>query len=74
MCEFWEELKEEGRKEGIEQGRKEAETRIAQAKAESTAIKKAFRMILDGLSADKIVEYTDLPREEVDELIAIVAH
>ena len=52
----------------------EAKAQTAEAKAKNAALKKAFRMIMDGLSAEKIVEYTDLPRDEVDELIAIAAH
>ncbi len=105
VCEFWEELKEEGRKEGRIEAEKrlaeaktqaaeaktqaaeaktqaaeaktqaaEAKAQTAEAKAKNAALKKAFRMIMDGLSAEKIVEYTDLPRDEVDELIAIAAH
>ena len=111
MCDFWEELLEEGRAEakaeaetkiaaaeaarneaearakaGIEAARAEAEARAeveAKAKAEieaarteakGNAIKSVLRMIRDGLKADKIYEYSTLPREEIEELIALTSH
>lgn len=114
MCDFWEELIEEGmekgREEGIEKGREEgmakgreegrreaeeaAKARIAEAEAaraeaeakaddrveavraesKSNAMKKVLRMIRDGLKVDKIMEYSDLPKEEIEELIALTSH
>lgn len=55
----------------------EAQAQIAaeqQAEKKGIAIKNVLRMIRDGLKADKIFEYSTLPREEIEELIALTSH
>lgn len=71
---------EEGRRlgfeEGREQGRREAEAlkqQVISAQEHNRTVKNVLRMIKDGLQADKIVAYSGMPREEVEELIALVA-
>lgn len=77
MCDFWEELIQEGREAGLEEGREEgrAEGREeAEKKARNDTVNNAFRMIRDGLNVDKVAAYSGLPREEVERLIAASAN
>ena len=85
MCDFWEELIIEGRKEAeeeanakVEQANAQAEQAYAQVEsvkqnARSYPIKTALRMIKDGLASEKIAVYTGLPIEEVNELISLTS-
>ena len=50
------ESKEEGRKEGMEEG------------ALKSAISNAIEMLKDGMNKDKVVQYSGLPLEKVEEL------
>ena len=135
MCDFWEELLQEGREEAEEEAKKkiaqaeaaranaeaaraeaqaqaeaaraeaqaqaeaaraEAQAQAEAARAEAEAaraearkaraeaalfadikgntIKNVLRMIRDGLTPEKIEEYSSLPRAEIEELIALTAH
>ena len=74
---------EEGMEKGIEKGRaevlEEAQALIAQEKAavekaKTEAIKGVLSMLRDGLSVEKIAEYTRLPIDEVQEFAALIAH
>lgn len=77
MCQFWEELKEEGRAEEralIASKLVEAEARAKQAEAKNSAIKNAFKMLLSGkLTVEEIADYTNLSIDEVKEFAAITA-
>ena len=79
MCKIFEEIRQEGIEQGIEQG---IERGIEKGKAEEreiamrreSAIKKAFRMLLDGKhTPEEIAAYTDLSLEEIKEFAAIAA-
>ena len=79
MCKIFEEIKQEGieqgRVQGIEQGRVQgkAEERENAMRRES-AIKKAFRMLIDGkLTLEEIAAYTDLSLDEIKEFAAIAS-
>ena len=66
---------EQGRVQGIEQGRVQgkAEERENAMRRES-AIKKAFRMLIDGkLTLEEIAAYTDLSLDEIKEFAAIAS-
>ena len=66
---------EQGRVQGIEQGRVQgkAEERENAMRRES-AIKKAFRMLIDGkLTLEEIAAYTDLSLDEIKEIAAIAS-
>ena len=71
MCQIFEEIKQEGIEQGIEQGK--AEERENAIRRES-AIKKAFRMLIDGkLTLEEIAAYTDLSLDEIKEFAAIAS-
>ena len=71
MCKIFEEIKQEGIEQGIEQGK--AEERENAMRRES-AIKKAFRMLIDGkLTLEEIAAYTDLSLDEIKEFAAIAS-
>ena len=83
MCKIFEEIKQEGIEQGIEQGRVQGiEQGRVQGKAEErenamrreSAIKKAFRMLIDGkLTLEEIAAYTDLSLDEIKEIAAIAS-
>ena len=76
MCQFWEELKEEGRAEERELMKSKIAEAEAKAKAEAknSAIKKALKMLLSGkLTMEEIADYTNLSIDEVKEFAAITA-
>lgn len=82
MCRIMEEIKAEGFAEGVEAERAKTAAKIAEVKAEAeaaaaaaakeTAVNSAIRMIKDGLTVEKISEYTRLPLSRVQELKALV--
>ncbi len=61
MCKIMEEVKAEGFAEGEEKGRAE------------NAIENAVRMLKDGLSVEKVSQYTELPVEKIEKLAALIA-
>lgn len=70
MCQFWEELKEEGRAEE----RALMQDKLAKAEEKNSAIKNAFKMLLSGkLTVEEIADYTNLSIDEVKEFAAITA-
>ena len=87
MCQFWQELKEEGRaeaeKEILEMKNKvqdaeakasQAEARVSKAEIRNLALKNAFKMLLSGkLTVEEIAEYTNLPLEEIMEFAALTS-
>ena len=80
MCQFWQELKEEGRaeaeKEILEMKNKvqDAEARVSKAEIRNLALKNAFKMLLSGkLTVEEIAEYTNLPLEEIMEFAALTS-
>ena len=63
-----EELYQEGREEGREEGRKEGRKEGIQTGEHQRAIATARKMLLAGESVEKVIQFTDLPLEEVQKL------